>query len=241
MATSERLRLQADELAFVFDSEVGVKAADLADFLKKASTVSRRAGAELYVVGLREGSLAVVARVLRKVGKASLEEAKSSPIRTAGAAVGIVSIVAMALMSAIKPDQAGATPLSKAGAVLVEDKSITQISLVTIDRSTVVMDREMAEEVRRLEGERGRTLLAAPDVRLLIEHAATSGIRGKFVDAGGEPHFRPDGFRYLVPVALPPSIDPAALAPGRGGVVRGELLLKESRPDLLVVREIEPS
>ena len=51
MATSERLRLQADELAFVFDSEVGVKAADLADFLKKASTVSRRAGAELYVVG----------------------------------------------------------------------------------------------------------------------------------------------------------------------------------------------
>jgi len=33
VATSERLRLQADELAFVFDSEVGVKAADLVDFL----------------------------------------------------------------------------------------------------------------------------------------------------------------------------------------------------------------
>jgi len=192
-------------------------------------------------VGLREGSLAVVARVLRKAGKASLEEVKSSPVRTAGAAVGIVSIVAMALLSAIKPTETSATPLAKAGAVLVEDKSITQISLITIDRSTVVMDEETAKQVRRLEGEGRRRLLAAPDVRRLIQYAATSGIRGTVVYVDGEPHFRPDGFRYLVPVALATGVDEEALASARDVVVWGELLLKDSQPDILVIRKIAPA
>lgn len=240
VATADALNLGPDNFAFVFQSEAGVRAADLGLFLQRASTVSRRAGAELYIVGLREGSLAVVAKVARKGANAAYEEFKSSPVRTSASAVALVGAVTVALGMAMNPEPGHVSPLAKAGAALVEDHSVTQISLISRNRTIVIMDEDRAAEVRRLQVERRYEALPAPDVRKLIASARTGDLSGAVLLVDGETHFRPDGFRYLVPIDRVPHLLQAVVRPDEHIIVSGELLLRDSQPDLLIVRDARP-
>ncbi len=241
MATiADTLNLEPDNLAFIFDSDVGVSAAGLGLFLQRASTVSRRAGVELYVVGLREGSLAVVAKVARKGVRASLEEFKSSPVRTTASAVALVGVAYAAIATAMSPSPGQVSPLAKAGAGLVEHHAVTQISLITTNRTTIIMDERRAAEVRMLDAERSYEALPSADVRRLISSARTGDLSGTVLLVDDELHFRPDGFRYLVPIDGSTSTLPKSVQPGRHLVVSGELLLRDSQPDLLVIRDTRP-
>ncbi|CAL1690587.1 hypothetical protein MMB232_00716 [Brevundimonas subvibrioides] len=238
MATSaDSLNLSQNDLAFVFDSEVGVDASDLGLFLQRASVVSRRAGAELYVIGLQEGSLAVVARVVRKGVKAAGEEFKSSPIRTAASGLTLVTAVGVALGLAMTPKAGQVTPLAKAGAALVHEHSVKQISLISIHRTTVIMDQHQAEEVRRLQSEPSHDSQAGQDVRRLIASARSGELSGTVLDVRGELHFRPDGFRYLVPVDRIPQGLAQIIRPNAHITVWGEVLLRDRLPDLLIIRD----
>ncbi len=238
MATSaDILNLQSNNLAFLFDSDVGVRAADLGQFLQRASTVSRNAGVELYVVGLREGSLAVVARVMRKGAQAGIEEFKSSPIRTTASAAALVGMVTAALVAAMTPRPGYVSPLAKAGAGLVEDHSVTQISLITTNSTTIIMDEQRAADVRKLEVERPYDALPPADVRRLIASARTGDLSGTVLLVDGELHFRPDGFRYLVPIDHSGNAASGLVRPGQHLVVWGELLLRDLQPDLLAIRD----
>lgn len=240
VASADSLELGPDNLAFVFDSNVGVSAADLGLFLQRASTVSRRAGADLYVVALREGSLAVITRVARKGARAAIKEFKSSPIRTSASGVALVGAVTVALGVAMDPKSGQPSPLAKAAAALVEDHSVTQISLVTVNRTVVVMDEDRAAEVRQLQVERPYEALPSPEVRKLIASAKTGELAGVVLLVDGEMHFRPDGFRYLVPIGPLPESVAAVVRPDRHITVWGELLLRDSQPDLLIVRDAWP-
>jgi hypothetical protein len=235
--TAAALNLEPNNLAFVFDSEIGVSAADLGLFLQRASTVSRRAGVDLYVIGLHEGSLAVVARALRKGGQAGIDEFRSSPIRTAASAAALVGMATAAIAAAMIPRPGDVSPLAKAGAGLVEHHSVTQISLVTTNRTTIVMDEKRAAEVRMLESERHYDALPSPDVRQLMASAINGNLSGTVLLVDGELHFRPDGFRYLVPVDRSAAALPEVVRPGRHLVVWGQLLLRNTQPDMLVIRE----
>lgn len=237
--TADALNLEPDNLAFVFDSNVGVSAADLGVFLQRASTVSRGVGVELYVVGLREGSLAVVARAARKVVKAGLEEFRTSPIRTTASATALVGVASAAIVAAMTPNPQHVSPLAKAGAGLVEHHAVTQISLVTINKTTIVMDEQRAADVRTMDAERSYRSPSA-DIRGLISQASAGELSGTVVLVGGELHFRPDGFRYLVPIELSNSTLSRFVRPEQRVVVTGELLLRDSLPDLLVIRDSRP-
>lgn len=235
--TSEALGLQSNNIAFVFDSDVGVIAADLGLFLQRASTVSRQAGVDLYVVGLREGSLAVVAKVVQKGIQAGINEFKSSPIRTSASATALASIAYAAISAAANPSTGIATPLAKAGAALVEHHSITQISLITQNHTTIVMDSKRAAEVRALTQVKPHISSPSPDVRRLISSAQSGELSGTVVFAEDKLYFRPDGFRYLVPIDRYNSTTPSCIAPGNHVIIFGEIVLRDSRPDTLVVRD----
>jgi hypothetical protein len=235
--TAWTLTLEPNDLAFVFDSDVGVSAADLGLFLQRASTVSRGAGVDLYVVGLREGSLAVIAKALRKGAQAGIEEFKSSPIRTTAA---VVSLATAAVAAAMIPRPGHVSPLAKAGAALVEHHSVAQISLITMNSTTIIMDERRAAEVRRFEGEKQHGDLPSPEVRRLIASAASGDLAGTVLLVDGELHFRPDGFRYLVPIDRTTGALPQLVQAGRHLRVWGQLLLRDSQPDMLVVRDALP-
>lgn len=235
--TADTLHLDPDSMAFVFDSDVGVSAADLGLFLQRASTVSRRVGAELYVVGLRDGSLAVIAKVVRRGAQASIKEFKSSPIRTSAAAVTLVGVVVGALGLAMTPRPGQVSPLAKAGASLVEDHSITQISLISLNQTVVVMDKERAAEVRMSQVESTHENLPSAEVRKLVSSAGEDGISGTVLIVSGEAHFRPDGFRYLVPIHISSECSTDLIRDNQHVTVMGELLLRNLQPDLLIIRE----
>ena len=84
-------RLQDDEFAFYFSGGTGVVAHELGDFLVRAATVARRNGAELRVIALEPGSLAVVMRPIKRSGAAVGHEFRKSPIPASAASVALGS------------------------------------------------------------------------------------------------------------------------------------------------------
>jgi hypothetical protein len=194
-------RLEPDNLAFVFETEIGVSATELGLFLQRASTVSRSAGVNLFVVGLNEGSLSVVTRAFRKGAEAALlaskEELRTSPVRTSGAAIGVVAVAVAAIAHAMTPGPGTVSPLARAGATLIENRTVVQISLVTVQEATVVMDQRRAGEVRIFDVKRSPAPQPSSEVRRLMSSATRGDLSGTVVLVDGERHFRPDGYRYL--------------------------------------------
>lgn len=238
MATAADLGLGPNDLAFVFDSNVGVNAADLGAFLQRASVVSRRAGADLYVVGLHEGSLAVVAKAVRRgakaLGNAVADEFQATPVKTTAGA--LAAVVSTAIITAMIPQPGKVSPVAKAGAALVENHNVSQISLLTVNQTTLIMDESRAAEVREFDHAAMSDRPLLPDVRRLISRASEGNLSGTVTLVEGELHFRPDGFRYLVPIdyLVRP---PAAVQPGRHLIVSGEIVLRDSLPDSLVIHD----
>lgn len=242
---AERLGLGPDEFAFHFETAVGVDADALATFLKRATTVARRSGADLRVVGMREGSLDVVIKAIKKGAKKEFFE---KPIGTTITTSLFVTGIVAGIIHAMSPTTgAGAgTPIANAGAAVVENHQVTQITIVTNDANTVLMDQGIARQLREartqqnlLEESDALQGLSAPVAGLL--RAARSGdLSGETSLVKGELHFKPDGYRYWVPVEENPVTANGALQSGGRYRVSGHIALSDSQSDRIVVDHAVP-
>lgn len=239
MATvAERLGLGPDEFAFHFETKVGVDADALATFLKRAATVARRSGGELRVVGLREGSLDVVIKAVKKGAKKEFEE---KPIDTTIKTSLFVGGIVAGIIHMMSPQLSGPTPIAKAGADVIENHQVMQITIITNMHSTVVMNERIAKEVReagerhlQLEGPEAALRLSAP-VAGMLRDARSGDLFGETSVVKGELHFRPDGYRYWVPVDENPVTASGLLRPGARYRVSGHIALSDGQPDRIVV------
>lgn len=248
----EQLVLRSDEFAFYFESEVGVEVDALATFLKRASTIARRNGGELRVVGLHEGSLAVVIRTITKnAGK----EFMAKPIDGSLKVTGLVTAISAAIIFLMSPQKGADEPISKAGAAIVENHPVTQISIVTNVQTTVVMNEQIAVEMREVRRAARLDAIASPDRALrveaqphfprpvedLAEDARVGGLTGRIDIVDGAVHFRPDGFRFWVPVYLSVAPDSVQMVPGQRYRVGGQIEMTQGQPDRIVIQSAAPT
>lgn len=244
MATvTKRIELGPDEFAFHFQTNVGVDADALATFLKRSSTVARRHGGELRIVGLHQGSLDVVIKALKKNAK---KEFLDKPIDTAIKTSAFVGTIVYAIAQMMSPLLSGGTPIAKAGADIVENDQVTQITIVTNDDSVLVMDKQIAQEVRQaserqhlLDASEPTLRLAAP-VAGMLRDARTGDLSGETSMVKGELHFQPDGYRYWVPIDENPVTSNGIIRPGRRYKVAGHIALIDGQPDRIVVDQATP-
>ncbi len=243
-ATADKLELGADEFAFHFETEKGVDADALANFLKRAATIARQRGGELRVVGLREGSLAVIVKAIKRsrLGRSAAREFAEKPIDTGIKVSAFAASIVGAIIYAMSPSASGTSPLAKAGAEVVEKQQVTQISIVTNEASTVVMNESIAAEVRQAESN-GRPMLAPPEeirrlpqrVVAMIEDARHGNLSGEAALVLDQLHFRPDGYKYWVPVEENPVSGQGQLYPGGHFRVSGHIVMLGGQPDRIVV------
>lgn len=241
-ALAERLGLEPDEFAFHFDTKVGIDADALAIFLQRAATVARRSGAELRVVGLREGSLDVIIKTFKKgTSKAFAKDPLDASIKTATLATAVVGTI-IAAMTYI---HSGPAPIAKSGATMVVNHNVTRIVVVTKDDSTVVMDKKIAAAVREAEEE--QKLLNGPDavprlsapVAGMLREARSGNLSGETSLVKGELHFRPDGYRYWVPVDEFPVSRDNSLEPDMRYRVSGNIVTAGGQPDRIVIERAD--
>jgi hypothetical protein len=197
--TASGFALSADEFAFHFDSKNGVAATALGHFLQRAATVARGQGAELHVVGLRDGSLEVVLKAIAKskFAKNAKREFEKAPIGTSAAGAGLVGAVVSAIIFATSSSTP--TPLAKSAANLIEQTSVTQIQVVTVHQTVVIMDIEGAKQVRALDlsyaggpkllPESRVASLPSPEMRRLSTEMEKGNLTGWIGGFDGELHF----------------------------------------------------
>lgn len=240
---AKRFDLGDDQFAILFETSKGIEADDLGTFLKRSATLARREGIELRVVRFEPGSLATIFKAVRKstknVRKAVKKEFMKAPIDTTLKATGIVGAVATAMIWAFTPEENGATPVAKAGACVVEEKEVTKITLITQYDTVLLMDEGIARQVRQIEREeKSQRLLPGQSYTLLADRARDGVLDGELLSVAGEPHFRPEGFRFLVPVDLNRS-DVSPHLPTEVYVrVTGEIVMLNGRPDTIIVHSI---
>ncbi|MBZ9769873.1 hypothetical protein LB526_24220 [Mesorhizobium sp. CA6] len=240
MATDNGYELGSDQFAFYFLGEKGIEASELGTFLQRAATVARRGGAELRVTAIEPGSLAVIIRAIRLASAAYAirEEFSATPIKTTAATGALVTLVIGALVRAMSPE--ASQPLARVGAELVEKQQVERIEIRTRDKTIVVMDLDTAIRVREIErASKGPRLLQATEVRRLMEDGREGKLTGRAVEVEGELHFRPDGYRYLVPVNIA-SEALAALLPGTHFKISADLLTRNGQPDTIMIHKATP-
>lgn len=241
--------LAEDELAFHFDSGNGVTATELGRFLQNAATLARGQGAELLVVGLREGSLDVLLKAVAKskLTKNAKKEFEKAPVGTTAAGAALVGAVVSAIIFATSLGKP--TPLAKSAADIIEKTTVTQIQIVTLHRDVVIMDVAGAKQVREFELQytdspkllsKEPKLAQLPSAEMLrltaeMEKGNLTGWIGWF---DGELHFRPDGYRYSAPVDF--QFANVKNVPAGRYRVKGDLLLKAGRPDEFVILTAQP-
>jgi hypothetical protein len=239
VASARDLELEDDELAFYFASEAGIEASDLGQFLQRAAAVARQAGAELRVTALEPGSLSVIMKAVRssKAGRAAVKEFNKAPIQVTAAGAALAGTVATAIAFAMSPDEAGVTPLGKAGATVIEHHHVERIEVVTTRETIIIMDPVRARGLRALEEQMRREtpLLPAPDVRVLTDQSRRGVLTGSVHEVAGELHFRPDGYRYLVPIDMAGSDAAASLQAGAHVRVSGKLHLHRGQPHAISI------
>ncbi|QPO08271.1 hypothetical protein [Sulfitobacter sp. B30-2] len=240
-------QLNADELAFYFESENGVEAASLGKLLQRAATIAKKSGADLQVVALRDGSLGVVFRPIGRSIKAAGKEFKRSPVATTAAAAVLSTQIYNAILNAMAPELLNPTPLAKAAAEVVISGEALSIEIVSSDETKLIMDLTLAAKLQRSEAVNRPQIFAQSESRVssrdlveLAEHAIEGTLSGEVIDVSGNLHFRPDGHRYLVPVersrtATIPLID------SKHYKVRGEILFEGGLPELIEIYEAEPN
>lgn len=236
---ASELDLRPDEFAFYFRSELGVEAHELGVFLQRAATVAKRQGAELRVSATRPGSLAVILRALRKspTARAAQNEFAKAPVATTAAGVALVGAVVGAILYAMSPQPGRVTPLAKAGAEVVEKCHVEQIEVITINKSTVVMDQDRARRVREIQRVERRRSPALPprDVQMLVSAARKGLLSGSVVEVEGELHFRPEGYRYWVPIDMARSEAAEELYPQAYFRVHADLTTLAGQPDTIII------
>ncbi len=199
-------QLRPNDLAFYFESNKGVSAAPLGKFLQRVATIAKRTDADLQVVALRNGSLAVIVTPIKRTIDAAGKEFKKSPIATTLATIFLANEIYEAICSAMNPTTPNPAPLVKAAAELVQDGHVKSIELVASDKSRVIMDVNLAIRVQQAAAtavEAATQPSQSIPSRQLVEMAqrAIEGVlSGEVLDVEGNLHFRPDGHKYLVPI-----------------------------------------
>lgn len=225
-----------DELAFHFDTPDGIDAQRLGIFLQRAAKVARDNGADLRIVGIEQGSLDVVARVAKATGRKVSDEFGANPVKTTAATTVLVGVVIKGLAMVMAPEQSGATPLAKAGAEIVEKEPVQSITIISNGGQVIVMDPVIAGEVRRAERRAREHERALPRYLETQQMIADGGeLTGAVAEMDGDLYFRPDGYRFAVPIDMASSEAADALFPGAHFRVRGELILRRDRPYALIV------
>jgi hypothetical protein len=186
--------------------------------------------------------LAVILKAVKKskIVQAAKDEYLKAPIDATVKVTALVGSVVAGITWAMSPSGADVTPLAKAGAEIVEQHQVNQIQIVTIDNTIVVMDEERAREVRRIEREKRRpSRLRLPyEVQSMIEDARFGTLAGSILPVDGDLHFRPDGYRYLVPVDMANSWKADQIFPGDHIKVAGEIVTIDGQPDSLIIHSI---
>jgi hypothetical protein len=144
-AIAEQPSLRRNEFAFHFETDNGVAVDMLATFLRRAATVARSRGADLRVVGVREGSLAIT---LSAIKKGAAKEFREKPIDTTVKVSALVVAVVGAIVAAMSLAKSGVSPLAAAAIELVDHQEVTQITIVTSEANTVLINKEIAKRVR---------------------------------------------------------------------------------------------
>lgn len=258
-ALAQTLDLGPDQFAFHFETDSGVGADALATFLQRASTVARRQGGELRVIALRDGSLSVIIEAIKKskLAKNAKNEFEEKPIEKTIAISGFTAGIVWAIVTAMSPAKSGDTPINKSGADIVEKCAVTQISVVTNQSQTVVMDEGIARAVREAEAQRhqhhSRRRLGSepmmaiegprqslPDYHAADEHARHGKLIGKVILADDRLFFGPNEYRFLVPIDVTNGGDMQALKPGEHYQVVGEIKFVQGQPDSIVIEAARP-
>lgn len=234
-------KLDDSEFALYFSGGDGVSAESLGDLLRRAAIVARRAGAELQITAIEPGSLAVVMRTLKKSGAAVGNEFKGSPVQTSAATAALVTLVVGALAQTMSPESGEAKPLARAAAEIVERGDAERIEIITRKSTILVMDADRAGHIRENDRRKKHSrILDASTVGALMESARMGTLTGTVLDVEGELHFRPDGFRYLVPIDLRRSDGAQMLYPGLHTRVSAELTTLHGQPDTMLIHQSMP-
>lgn len=217
-----------------------MRADELGRFLQRAATATRREGIELRVVGIGTGSLLVKLRAFkagaRAAGLAAKKEARENPLRTGFGAMGAAG-AASVLLGALSPHLDQVTPLASEAAKIVHEQHVTSIRIITIDSDVEVMNPEIANDVRRKEQLSKRLRPgSARELAVRLEDE----ISGEVVEIRGGLHFRPDGFRFIVPIELSSEYLDAPPRPYDRYLLRGKLNMRRGQPDYISVYEATP-
>ena len=217
----------------------------LATFLRRAATVARSQGADLRVVGVREGSLAVILKALRK---SAAKEFTEKPIDTTIKTAGLVVAVVGAIRASMSLAKSSGSSITMAAVELVERHEVTEITIVTRETNTVIMNEELSRRVRE-KRVRGGRLPAQPKAATghisqrvveLSEEARRGDLSGEFLLVEGNLHFRPDGYNFLVPVDTTVIPGIRQLLPSRYYRVTGRIATLDGQPDHIVVVSAVP-
>ena len=228
VALAEKLRLSDDQFAIYFAGGGSLEASDLGKFLQRSSTVARHRGAILLVDDIRPGSRAII---LRAIGSAIRKEFKDTPVKTTAAAGALTALVAGAIASAMS--SATPSPVAKAAAEIVVEQRFERIEVVTVNKSTVVMDQERAGSIVRYKPRTSK--IHEVDLDNAQLEAREGSLTGSFVDVEGQPYFRPDGHNFLVPAV---SVGMEEIPPPGHYRIMGDLVIRRGVPDVLYVKSI---
>lgn len=243
--------LDPSEFAFYFRSDIGIEAGDLGDFLKRTAAIAKREKAELRVVGFESGSLFVIFKVIAKTAKNTSAKVgkkfEEDPLDAATKSVAIVGAIATAIIWAMSPDTSA--PLAKASAEVMEKHEVREINLITVNENILVMNEDSAQRVRAVVRDRRERRAEARIVQIedyrettpRLEHDPVHRIfEGTFATFDGEFHFRPDGFRYFVPVDFVDRAESEQIhKDGWMYKVDAYLSFRQRMPDRMTVRKVE--
>lgn len=236
---SEKFDLTPSQFAILFETDRGVEADDLGNFLKRVAAIARREGAELRVVSFEPGSLATIFEAVKKskVAKNAKKEFVKAPIASSGVITGVVAAVAGALIWAFDAEDAGATPLSRAGACVIEEKEVKEIKLVTVEKTVVLMDENTARRVREIDNQYDKPKrLEYEQIRVLTDRASSGTLEGSVASIFGELHFRPDGYKFFVPINVDRTHPDVEIYSDAHFRVTGELVMRNGRPDSIIIQ-----
>ncbi len=136
----------------------------------------------------------------------------------------------------------------------MENYPVTQISIVTNVQTTVVMNEQIAVEMREARRAARLEAISSPDralrvevqphfsrpVENLAEDARVGGLTGRIDIVDGAVHFRPDGFRFWVPVYLSVAPESVQMVPGQRYRVGGQIEMAQGQPDCIVIQSFAP-
>lgn len=147
---------------------------------------------------------------------------------------------------------AAATRHLQRPAEIIDTHHVTEISVITNNNTTVVINRAIAGDMRQARRQRSIVEedvvvgMSSTDSQLkhqvttMVWEARLGNLVGEVALVQGMLHFRPDGYHYWVPVDSRRSSSLVQLAPGARYRVGGQIETLRGQPDRVVVESADP-